>query len=281
MEGKVDKKEFISVLQEQWWYSFEESGFDFTGSLPRGIQSIIEWMLFSGVYKMKGIIVYKEWCYPELKGGAVNTVKLKEEVKTEEKVKTKASMSDWEAIEVNTKIAQLEKEVVERKENWNKIHKQMEIDDMEYLALEKKYKELQKWLSDIDSQESSVQRYEDKKWMTIGELKIGYIELVNMLKSVESENKTIKDKFDVELKKQVGEIMKKNEYLQEDIAKMEREVFDYKQEPIKARKYFYKFKVAYDMMIEAGAKDPDRKAVEKEVSKFEDEKIKQQIDSWS
>jgi hypothetical protein len=45
---------------------------------------------------------------------------------------------------VSEKIAQLEKEVVERKENWNKIHKQMEKDDIEYLTLEKKYKELQK-----------------------------------------------------------------------------------------------------------------------------------------
>jgi hypothetical protein len=125
---------------------------------------------------------------------------------------------------------------------------------------------------DVDGQGSSVQRYGDKQWMTIGELKIGYIELVNMVKSIESGLKTTTEKFDSELKKQVGETIKKNEYLQEDITKMEKEVLTYKQEASKARRYFYKFKVAYDMMILAGAKDPDRNAVGKEVDKFEEEK---------
>lgn len=209
------------------------------------------------------------------KGGAV--------VKKVEAVVNKMKEKSHESVEwFVKKIAELEKEIEWLKNENNSIDNGWERDvekfESQIEKLEKQLEEKSAWSFDIDNYQTIAMK--DWKWLTVLELVTEYMQEVRLRKNAEAALKVTTEKFDSELKKQVGEIMKKNEYLQEDIIKMEKEVSDYKQEPAKARRYFYKFKVAYDMMIEAGAKDVDRKAVEKEVSKFEDEKIKQQIDSW-
>jgi hypothetical protein len=81
----------------------------------------------------------------------------------------------------------------------------------------------------------------------------------------ENDIKKLQENMDEQLQKQIWEIVKKNEYLQEDLNKALKQVDEYKQEAANTAKYFLKFKVAYDIMIENGAKEPDKKLVDKEV----------------
>lgn len=264
--SKINKDEFISILQERGWYSFEDSGIDFRSALPRGIQSIIEGMLVTGLYKMKGTIVFKEGCYPDApilvgdrqdakqeKDGAVDPLLKDALVKTNQSLIKENEELKAQLTEANTTI--------------KKQSKWMDDNDKEFFALEKEHKELKTKMEQIQQNgNSSQESYNiDGVQMSVEDIVCGYMAKCRVIDEKENDIKKLQENMDEQLQKQIWEIVKKNEYLQEDLTKALKQVDEYKQEAANTAKYFLKFKVSYDIMIENGAKEPDKKLVDKEV----------------